>query len=81
MSKQRVELRVSEKYAELAEHHINWDAMLPEMLDYRGNGVWSSNVEYVVGYDDVALARFIAFLEERLQKYHIREYEIVKVTI
>ena len=58
----------------LANHHLNWDAVVREQFDYQGGGVWVSSGIYRCGWDDEAAKSLKEFADERLAEYGITEF-------
>jgi len=70
----QVEIHIMAEQEALANHHLNWDAVIREEFDYQGGGVWYSTGRYEVGYDDEAAKALQKFADERLKEYGITEF-------
>lgn len=80
MKKVRVEIQVMADQESLANYHMSWDAILKEEFEKKGNGVWHSGGEYLVGYDEEVAEQLKEFTDERMREYGITEFysEIVE---
>ena len=70
----QVEIHIMAEQEALANHHINWDAVMRKEFEYQGGGVWYSAGRYEVGYDDEAAKSLQKFADERLKEHGITEF-------
>lgn len=74
MKKVRVEVRVMAEQESLARYHMNWDSILREEFESKGDGVWHSVGDYRVGYDEDSANQLKEFVDDRMQEYGVTEF-------